>query len=124
MIKSLKIPTLDLAFYLLSLALCFLIFQQGDLIHTYTSSYAYLNGHFVDFYDFNKVYMERNDYLPGMYVVFALWGLPLKVLGLISSPEVVGLNWVNPNPIEIFWFKLLLALLFLGARFSFIRLAN
>lgn len=124
MIKSLKIPTSDLTFYLLSLALCFLVFQQGDLIHTYTSSYAYLNGHFIDFYDFNKVYMERNDYLPGMYIVFALWGLPLKALGLISSPEVVGLNWVNPSPIEIFWFKLLLALLFFGCTFLVYRIGK
>lgn len=124
MIKSLKIPASDLAFYLLSLALCFLVFQQGDLIHTYTSSYAYLNGHFIDFYDFNKVYMERNDYLPVMYIVFALWGLPLKVLGLISSPDVVGVNWVNPSPIEIFWFKLLLALLFFGCTFLVHRIGK
>ena len=98
-----------LLFYIISLLLCFVAFKQGDLSHTYTSSYAYLNGHFYDFYEYNKIYMGGNDYLPIIYGIFALWGLPLKLLGLLSLVEGGGSAWQFSTPIEIFWFKVLVA---------------
>ncbi len=107
-------------FYIFSLGLCFLAFAQSDLIHTYSSSYAYLNGHFYDFYDYNKQYIGGNDYLPGIYLIFALWGLPLKLLGLLTSPELGYSVWQTSSNLEIFWFKLLLATFF----FSCVLLIN
>ena len=32
---------------------CFLTFQQGDIMHTAGCSYGYLQGHFLDFYDWD-----------------------------------------------------------------------
>lgn len=98
-------------FYLFILILCFLLFQQGDLAHTTTSSYAYLNGHFADFYDYNQKPMGRNDYLPLLYVIFALWNVPLYLFGLLSSPEF----WRQLSAIEIAWAKLLLVFFFFAA---------
>ena len=101
-----------LVFYVFSLGLCFLAFAQSDLTHTYTSSYAYLHGHFYDFYDYNKQYIGGNDYLPGTYLIFALWGLPLKLLGLMTSPELGFSVWQTSTIVEIFWYKLLLTTFF------------
>lgn len=102
--------------YLFVLALCFLLFQQGDLSHTTASSYAYLNGHFADFYDYNKKYMGGNDYLPLIYVIFAIWNIPLHLFGLTSSMGGMG----APLPIELLaieraWAKLLLVAFFFAA---------
>lgn len=101
-------------FYIASLILCFLVFKQSDLTHTYTSSYAYLNGHFHDFYDYNKLYMERNDYLPLMYVIFAIWNVPLKLLGLLTPANMGIAVWQVSTPLEIMWSKLLLCTFFFG----------
>lgn len=98
-------------FYLFILTLCFLLFQQGDLAHTTTSSYAYLNGHFADFYDYNQKAMGRNDYLPLLYVIFAIWNIPLYLFGLLSPPEL----WKQLSAIEIAWAKLLLVLFFFAS---------
>jgi len=92
--------------YILVLTLCFLLFQQGDLAHTTVSSYAYLNGHFADFYEYNKKYMGGNDYLPLLYVIFAIWNIPLHLFGLTGS--VGG----GLSPIENVWAKLLLVVFF------------
>ena len=90
------------------LFLCFTLFQHNDLLHTVQSSYAYLDGHFLDFYDYNaSTALSGNDYFPTIYIVFALWNLPLKILGLITSPSLS-----NISNIEIVWSKLLLIFLF------------
>lgn len=97
--------------YLFVLVLCFLLFQQGDLAHTTASSYAYLNGHFSDFYEYNKKYMGRNDYLPLLYIIFAIWNIPLYLFGSLSSPEL----WQQLSPIELAWAKLLPVIFFFAS---------
>lgn len=96
--------------YFIVIIACMNLFQQGDLGHTATSSYAYLNGHLSDFYDYNKHYMERNDYLPLLYIIFALWNIPLHALGFTTSPE--ALTGFLGSPIEVLWWKMLLAIFF------------
>lgn len=112
MINHLKRSPLNFALYLLALVLCIFIFKQSDLTHTYTSSYAYLFGHVSDFYDYNQPFMVRNDYLPLMYAIFALWNLPLKFLGLLTPAEMGDAVWKISTPIEILWSKLMLAAFF------------
>lgn len=114
MIDTLKKSPVNFAFYVISLVLCFFVFKQSDLTHTYTSSYAYLNGHFYDFYDYNRLHMVRNDYLPLMYAIFALWNLPLKLLGLLTPADMGIAMWQLSTPLEIMWSKLLLSTFFLG----------
>lgn len=114
MINSPKQSSVNFVLYAIALTLCFLVFKQSDLTHTYTSSYAYLNGHFYDFYDYNKPFMVRNDYLPLMYVIFALWNLPLKLLGLLTPADMGIAVWQISTPLEILWSKLMLTTFFLG----------
>ena len=117
--KIIHLSTLGWIFYLITTVVSFLFFLQADIIHTATSSYAYLNGHIKDFYDYNKVYIGGNDYLPLIYTIFAVWNIPLHFLGLTSSPELNNFQWnllTQPSlPIELAWWKTLLTLFYIGS---------
>ena len=101
----------DIIGYILVLGICFLIFQHGDLFHTVSSSYAYLYGHFSDFYDYNKPLVGRNDYLPIIYVIFAIWEFPLRLFGLLHD---VASSGITLGKVEFIWSKLLLVLFYFG----------
>jgi hypothetical protein len=88
---------------------CFLLFNQGDLNHTVRSSYAFLNGHAGDFYDYNKTVMGGNNYLPIIYIVFAVWFYPLHIIHLTSF---MNEEYLYLSPLEIIWAKMLLVLIF------------
>ena len=107
------ISKLDYWVYGISLGLCFLLFKQSDLTHTNSSSFAYLYGHFWDFYDYNQSRMGDNNYLPIFYWFFAIWNIPLKLLGLI--PEVTSETWMLATPIQTIWSKLLLIIFFFSS---------
>jgi len=100
-------------FYFISLIVCFLLFRQSDITHTNASSFAYLHGHIANFYDYNKPLVGGNDYLPLVYLIFALWNLPLKLLELI--PEVTSSTWMTSSTIIIIWSKLLLVIFFFAS---------
>lgn len=100
-------PKLQVGFYLLVLACGFLFFQQRDLYHTVGSCFAMLDGHFLDFYDVNRAKFVRDEYLPIMYAIFAVWNIPVKLLGLVDDPAKL--------PFAVLaWSKLLLVLCFFG----------
>lgn len=99
---SKKSSWLIFSLYLASVLTSILFFSQGgDLNHTVTSSYAYLRGHFFDFYDYNVDAVGGNDYMPSIYIVFAIWMAPLGVFGLLT-PAGSGLYLA---PLELFWAK-------------------
>lgn len=100
----------DVIGYVIILITCFVLFQQSDLFHTTASSYAYLDGHYRDFYDYNKPLFVRNDYFPILYAIFAVWNLPLHLFGLTT--DIVNQGWSALSVIEIVWAKLLLVLFF------------
>lgn len=95
--------------YIATLVFCFFVFQQGDIFHTSSSSYAYLEGHFTDFYDYNKPFTGKNDYYALMYIIFAIWNIPLKIMQIAHDVPTQGLIL---KPIELFWTKLLLVVFF------------
>lgn len=81
----------------------FFVFNHIDLLATAQHSYAFLDGHFLDFYsscyEMNDTYSA--NYFPLTFIIFAIWNLPLKMLGM--EPAFWG-DWDN---IFIFWNKLL-----------------
>lgn len=87
---------------------CFFIFQQGDILHTGGSAIAYLNGHIWDFYDYNKVYMVGNNYLPSTYILFAIWDIPLRLFGIVTIPTE------NVHYYVLMWYKLLPCLFYIA----------
>lgn len=80
--------------------------QLWDLSHTVTSSFAYLNGHLIDFYEYNKEKVGGNDYLATVYIIFAIWMLPLHLLGISSSGNLSP--GIEISSIELIWAKLAL----------------
>lgn len=104
------IRTLDVALYLLLVAFCFFTFNHVDINHTIGCSFALLNGHFADFYDYNAAFFRELNYLPSTYVLFAVWGLPVKLLGLATP-------LAYPPWGVTLWFKVLTTLFFAGSAY-------
>ncbi len=97
----------DVIVWFIFAIVCFFSFQQGDILHTAGSSFGYLNGHFWDFYDWNKQYLTVDAYMPTTYIMFAIWNIPLRLLKLVTVPTMsvsVGV---------LMWYKLFPVLLYL-----------
>lgn len=96
----------------------FFVFSHIDLLITAQHSYAFLEGHISDFYsachDMNDTYSA--NYLPLTFVVFAIWNLPLKLIGF--QPEFWG-DW---SEVFIFWNKLLPVSVYILSAFSLFKL--
>lgn len=107
----------QLCLYGLTLVVCFFFFQQRDLAHTVGSSFAMLDGHFLDFYDVNQAKFFRDEYLPLIYGIFALWNIPVKILGLVSDPAALPFG-------VLVWSKVLLLLAFGGTALAVDRAAR
>ena len=125
-----SITSWQIAVYLFVLSFCFFFFQHMDLSHTVLSANAYLAGHFTDFYNYNKVIVERNDYLPILYIVIAIWNLPLKLLDLVvailnpDATPLIVLNHYPLNAVQIYWTKMLIVLCFFGTTFVLYKIAH
>jgi hypothetical protein len=93
----------DFVLFVLIASACFFLFGQDDLRTTAEQSFLLLDGHVTDFYsachDWNGAYAA--GYLPSTYIVFALWNLPLKLMGM--TPDYFGAStlWM------LLWYKLL-----------------
>ena len=99
----------DYVLFLLIAMGCFLVFQQGDLLHTAGCSYGYLNGHILDFYDYNNSFGIHPSYLPSTYILFAIWNIPMRILGIVTVPtEQLPL-------LAVMWAKLFPCLLYLAS---------
>lgn len=99
--------------YITFIIACFLLFRHGDLLHTARSSYAFINAHFFDFYEYNKLHMGRNDYLPILYSVFAIWNIPLKLFNLTSN---FGID-ASSQAAQLVWWKLLITTFFFASTY-------
>lgn len=108
-----QISKLDYWAYGASLGLCFLLFKQSDLTLTNNASFAYLYGHFGDFYDYNRPLFTGNNYLPAFYWIFAIWNIPLYFLGLTA--EITSETVTLSTQVQTIWSKLLLAIFFFAS---------
>ena len=106
---------LDWILLLVLMALCFVSFEMRDLAHTAGCSYGFLDGHIFDFYDYLKASAIGEDgsvglvasYLPSVYVIFAVWNLPMKIFGLVPSATAdlgfLPLMWAKILPCLVFF---------------------
>lgn len=113
----------DFVLYVLTLVGCYLLFQQTDLFHTSSSSYAYLNGHIADYYDYNSRVIVGDDpfYLPLIYIIFAIWNIPLKGLGLMHEVAAGGVSLTIP---ELAWTKLLIVVFYFATAYMMFLLGR
>lgn len=105
----------DWVILLALMAFCFLCYQMRDLYHTAGCSYGYLNGHIFDFYDYvNEVGIGEDGtvglgaaYLPTIYVIFAIWNIPMKLLGLVDTPTAligyIPVMWAKVLPCLVYF---------------------
>ena len=115
-----KIKLALFVFYVIMLGFCYLVFQQSDLMQTSTSSYAYLRGHFLDFYNYNKKIVGGDDYYALMYIIFAIWNIPLKILGFMHSNS----QGILLDGRELLWTKLLLVVFFFATAYATYKVAE
>jgi hypothetical protein len=101
---------LDIIFYFVTLIFCYFVFNQTDLLHTGGSSFTYLNGHIKDFYEVNQNLMGGCNYLPSTYLLYAVWNLPIKLLGIVNQ-ATMNVGYV------IFWYKLLTTFFLAGSAY-------
>ena len=106
-----EVTIVDYIIAVIIMVFCFFSYQHADVLHTGGSSFAYLNGHFWDFYDYNAKYLKVNNYMPTTYLFFALWNIPIKLLGLVTVPtKHVGI-------IVRLWYKLFTTIIYIGTAF-------
>jgi hypothetical protein len=100
----------DIMLYSAILIFSYFSFQHGDILHTGGSSFTYLNGHITDFYEANVKPFGVNNYLPSTYIIFAIWNIPIKLLGLVTEPTF-NVGYV------VFWYKLLTTLFYFASAY-------
>jgi hypothetical protein len=88
-IRSLFTSKYEFFLYILMFAFLFFSFQHGDLWHTVVSSFAYLNGHILDFYDYNATVplIGGSEYMPSTFIAFAIWLIPARIFGITNDPS-------------------------------------
>ena len=97
---------------------CFLTMQHSDILHTGSSSFALLRGHILDFYEYNAKYLGGNSYMISTYIIFALWNIPLAILGRMGPPSMEQSFGV------LMWFKLLPTTLFVISGILFYKICR
>jgi hypothetical protein len=107
----------DLFLYLAIIILCYFCFNHGDLLLIGGWSFTYLNGHIKDFYEVNKQLFDVCNYLPSTSVIFAIWNMPIKLLGIIRD-ATTDVGYV------IFWYKLLTTVFFAGSAFVLTKIGK
>lgn len=98
--------------------LCYLLMQQSDLLHTGGASIGILNGHILDFYDYTAQYISQCSYMLSTYIIFAIWNIPIKLLGFVDVPTIsVGIGIT-------LWYKLLPTLFYMGSAYLMYLIAS
>ncbi len=97
---------------------CHLIFMHSDIRHTAGASFAYLNGHILDFYSYTDQTIGGCVYMPTTYILFAVWNLPLKLLGICSE---VTMN--HPYGVQL-WYSMLPILFYVGIAYLMWKIAR
>ena len=100
--------------------ICYLFFCYHDILLTAQHSYGYLDGRIFDYYsashEMDGTY--GSNYLPSTFILFAIWNLPLKLLGL--APAFYG-DW---GVIFVLWNKLLPTIFYFASACVLFKLAN
>jgi hypothetical protein len=116
---------LSKADYVLALSLvgvCFALFFHADIWGVGWDSLNYLFGSPLEFYENCKRIrgggssMLGTPYPPPVYVIFAVWLYPLKVLGVIADPQTFPLYLT-------YWLKVLTTLAYAASGVLFHRIA-
>ena len=116
----------DWAILLALMLFCFVTYAMSDIYHTAACSFGYLNGHFSDFSDYlagSGISADGStgihaSYMPTVYLLFALWNLPLRILGIVRVPTMqLGFT-------AVMWAKFLPCLVFFAGAYPLYRVTS
>lgn len=101
--------------------LCFVSFAHSDLLVTGNRSWMLYRSHIYDFYDVVYDWEQAYDmnYMPSTFLVFALWILPLKLLG-VAPPGYVEDNRL----LLVMWYKALPVAVYMLSGYLLYRIAG
>src|SRR5436190_7300677 len=104
------------------LLFCFFAFFQQDIFATGWTSLNYLFGSPLEFYENCKKIQGQGlspaaNYPPAIFLIFAAWLFPFKLLGVIKSPLFFS-NYL------VYWLKLLTSLVYLMTGFVFYQVTQ
>ncbi len=78
------------------------------------------SGAFWDFYEWDAYqYNMWGSYMPSTYLVFAVWNIPIKLLGIVTRPERFAANTA-----VLMWYKLLPVSLYLVSGYLIYKIAS
>lgn len=101
---------------------CYFAFFQGDIFVTGWNALNYLYGNPLEFYQNCKKIQGRGvieiaNYPPPVFLIFALWLYPFKLLGIIKSPFYFPIYLV-------YWLKFLTSLVYIATGLLFYRITQ
>jgi hypothetical protein len=113
-----RLATADYVMGSMFLVSCFALFLHADIQSTGWYSLSYLFGSPLEFYENLKKGhgVFSGAYLPPIYLIFALWLYPLKLLGVISGPEIFPLYLS-------YWLKILTTMAYMASGLVFYRIS-
>jgi len=114
-----SLTSADYALASVFLTACFGSFVHGDIEYLGQNSLNFLFGNPLDFYDNAKKYQALFGaaYPPSLYVLFALWLYPWKLLGIITGPQAL------PHYL-IYWLKIATSITYFAASYTFSLIAK
>lgn len=99
------------------LTACFGFFFHNDIQTTGMHALNYLFGNYLEFYENCKKFLGLSNYPPSIYIIFATWLYPFKLLGLITGPEVFSIYLV-------YWLKLATTIAYIVSGLIFYHVAK
>ncbi|TKW77638.1 MAG: DUF2029 domain-containing protein, partial [Bradyrhizobium icense] len=117
-----RLSTVDYLLGGLLFLFCYFAFFHYDIFATGWNSLNYLYGNPLDFYQNckkiqGKGIFEPASYPPSIFLIFALWLYPLKLLGIIKTPLYFPLYLV-------YWLKVLTTLVYIATGLVFYRVTQ
>lgn len=100
---------LEFGILIFILTICYFIFNHGDIMITSTHGKDLLQltfkGKFLTFYDYTN---STAVYLIPIYIMFAIWSIPVKIVYFIRGINLWGkLDYFGMNYVDLMWYKLL-----------------
>lgn len=98
---------------------CYVSFVQSDIIVTGNRSWQIFESSFFNFYDVMREFTQNDgaNYMPTTFILFAVWVLPLKLLGF--APPM----YRTSRLLYVMWYQLLPTLFFIGSAYLVYRIA-
>lgn len=109
---------LDYIMMLLVVIGAFWVTDTACVVQTAGLSFGYLNRQFLNFYEYGRECgMTEFEYMPLVYIIYAIWNLPLKLTLLVRYPMPEVPYYV------LLWYRLLPAILYLACAYLVYKIA-